>query len=322
MLIDNVTIKVKGGDGGNGISTFLHASGKFKGGPNGGNGGNGGNVYLQGTTDLTALQQFQFKKNWHAENGISGKHKNLFGRAGQDLILFVPIGTRVVDVDIKKSYEIHNVEDKLLITKGGVGGRGNSEFKSATNQAPRYAEQGTKGEEKTLHLELRLIADIGFIGLPNAGKSSLLSVLTNAAPKIANYPFTTLEPNLGVMNGVILADIPGLIEGASHGRGLGFKFLKHIEKTRMLVHCLDCSQQDLLQNYMIVHQEFVSYGQDINQKEEIILLTKTDLVEKKILRQVEKKLQSLSKPIYNISIYNPAAIEKLKQVLIDFMRQN
>ncbi len=319
MLIDKVTIKIKGGNGGKGASTFLHASGNFKGGPNGGNGGNGGNVYLQGTTDLTALQQFQFKKDWRAENGVDGKHKNLFGRAGNDLIIYIPIGTRITDIDNNHNYEINNTDDKLLIAKGGMGGRGNTEFKSATNQAPRYAEEGTQGEEKRLNLELRLIADIGFIGLPNAGKSSLLAALTKATPKIANYPFTTLEPNLGVMDGIILADIPGLIEGASNGKGLGFKFLKHIEKTRVLIHCLDCSEKDLLINYLIVQKEFEQYGNEINKKKQIILLTKSDLLNKEDIEQIEEKLNELKKPIYTISIYDQKSVDKIKQVIKDLI---
>ncbi len=321
MLIDNVLITVKGGDGGNGASTFLHTSVNFKGGPNGGNGGNGGSVYLQGSTDLTALQQFQFKKEWKAQNGVDGKNKNLFGRTGEDLVIFVPLGTSVTDIDKNKTYEIDNIEDKLLIAKGGIGGRGNTEFKSSTNQAPHYAEPGTKGSVKNLKLELRLIADIGFIGLPNAGKSSLLSVLTNAKPKIANYPFTTLEPNLGVMDGIILADIPGLIEGASQGRGLGFKFLKHIEKTRVLVHCLDCSEDDLVNNYLAVHDEFEKYGNEINQKQEIILLTKIDLITKEELNIKEEKLKNLQKKIYKISIYDNDSINDIKKILINLIKK-
>lgn len=315
MLIDDVTITVKAGDGGNGAATFLHNAGQYKGGPNGGNGGNGGSIYVQGTADLTVLQQFQFKKKIKAENGIPGKHKNLYGRNAEDLIITVPIGTRIVDIENNKVYEITNVTDKLLLVKGGTGGRGNNSFKTATNQAPHYAEEGTKGEEKTVRLELRLIADIGFIGLPNAGKSSLLAALTNAHPKIANYPFTTLEPNLGVMDGIILADIPGLIEGASHGRGLGFQFLKHIEKTKALVHCLDASGEDLLTTYEMVHKEFEQYGKAIIEKKEIIFLTKIDLVSPEDIQKKKKQLKKIAKEIYEVSIYDEESLVKIKKVI-------
>lgn len=315
MLIDDVTLTVKAGNGGNGAATFLHNAGQYKGGPNGGNGGNGGSVYVQGTTDLTALQQFQFRKKIKAEDGIGGKHKNLYGKNAEDLIIRVPFGTRVTDTEKNKSYEIENLNDKFLLARGGIGGRGNNSFKSATNQAPHYAEDGTEGEEKQIRFELRLIADVGLIGLPNAGKSSLLEALTNAHPKIASYPFTTLEPNLGVMDGIILADIPGLIEGASKGKGLGFQFLKHIEKTKVLIHCIDITGEDLLQIYDTVRKEFKEYSKSLFEKEEIIFLTKIDLVTKEESKKKIKQLEKTNKKIYPVSIYEGKSFENIRDVI-------
>lgn len=322
MLVDDVTITVKAGNGGKGAVSFRRNEGNPRGGPDGGNGGNGGNVYVEGTTDYSALQQFQYKKLWKAEDGVSGARKNLFGRSGNDLIIRVPVGTLVGEVDESKEqhelykkirFEITNDTEKLLVARGGVGGRGNNEFKSATNQVPREFEYGEPGEEKQIHLSLRLIADIGLIGLPNAGKSSLLAALTNAHPKIGNYPFTTLEPNLGVMDGLILADIPGLIEGASNGKGLGIKFLKHIEKTQLLVHCIDVSQENLVKTYETVRHEFTAYNTEVLKKRELIVLTKIDLVDKKALEKAKR--QFTGKKVLTVSIYDKESRETLKQVL-------
>ena len=220
-LIDDITITVKAGNGGNGAVHFKRNAQTAKGGPDGGNGGNGGNVYFQGIDDVLGLQEFQYKKVVQAENGINGGRQHLFGRNGKDLLVKIPLGTHITDLTTNETWEITDKITKILIARGGKGGRGNDEFKTATDQAPHYAEKGEPGQQRTLNLLLRIIADIGLIGLPNAGKSSLLKAVTNAKPKIGNYPFTTLEPNLGVMEGKILADIPGLIEGASKGKGLG-----------------------------------------------------------------------------------------------------
>ncbi|MEN9407307.1 MAG: hypothetical protein RLZZ455_523 [Candidatus Parcubacteria bacterium] len=314
MLIDDVTISIKAGNGGNGKVSFKRNAQTAKGGPDGGNGGKGGDVYVQGNNDLTLLQQFQFKKSLRAEDGIGGDKNNLFGRKGKDLVIKVPFGTRITDLATKEFFDIET-EESFLLAKGGKGGLGNMEFKSATNQAPRYAETGVPGQERQLRFELRLIADIGLIGLPNAGKSSLLKELTNADPKIGNYPFTTLEPNLGVMDGIILADIPGLIEGASTGRGLGTKFLKHIEKTRLLLHCIDVSSDDVVRDYNVVREEMVSYSASIQQKTEVILLTKRDLVTDGEYAEKEKQLQDISQSILSVSIHDLESLETLRSLL-------
>ncbi|MEK7160056.1 MAG: GTPase ObgE [Patescibacteria group bacterium] len=317
MLIDEVQIIVKAGNGGNGASSFKRNAQTAKGGPDGGNGGNGGNVYFQGINDITALSEFTYKKKITAEDGIKGAKQNLYGRNGKDSIVFLPIGTFVTDLNTNDSFEIINSQNKTLIVRGGKGGRGNNEFKSATNQTPYYAEKGTIGEEKKLLLVLKLIADIGIIGLPNSGKSSLLSVLTRAHPKIGDYPFTTLEPNLGVLEGIVLADIPGLIEGASGGKGLGIKFLKHIEKTKMLLHCIDCQSEDLKKDYEIIRKELIEYDNKLSEKTEIILLTKSDMLSK---NQVDKKMsiaKKINKNVYPVSIYNDEELFSLKNLLIN-----
>jgi GTP-binding protein len=315
MLIDKVVITIKAGNGGNGAVSFRTREGNPKGGPDGGNGGNGGNVYVQGIDDLTALSPFQHKKIWKAEDGISGKRNNLFGKNAEDLIIPLPIGTLVSDQEGKVLFEIIDTSQHL-VARGGTGGRGNNEFKSATNQTPRYAEKGVVGEEKVFQLELKLIAQVGLIGLPNVGKSTLLSLLTNAQPKIGNYPFTTLEPNVGMMDSVMLADIPGLIEGASEGKGLGTTFLKHIEKTELLVHCIDASSEDPLHDYEVIRHEFTNYNKVLLGKKEIILLTKADLVDEQELNSITKKLQTKAKEIYRISVYDDASVSLFKEELL------
>lgn len=315
MLIDDVKITIKAGNGGNGASTFRRNAQTPRGGPDGGNGGNGGNVYVVGTSDITALSQFQFKKEIKAEDGIAGKKNNLFGRNGEHATIKVPFGTQITNEETQEALEI-NKETPVLLAHGGHGGLGNNALKSATNQAPKKGEPGTPGEVKKLHLVMRLIADIGLIGLPNAGKSSLLSVLTNAHPKIANYPFTTLEPNLGVMNGKVIADIPGLIEGASKGKGLGDKFLRHVEKTKFLVHCIDASSEDIERDYHIIREELLNYNSDLSEKEELVVLTKTDLVSPEELASKLKKCKQLSNVVLSVSIYDEASIESFKKELL------
>ena len=319
MLIDTVTITVAGGRGGNGRVSFLRNAQTTKGGPDGGNGGNGGSVYLQGIDDILALRNFQFKKELKAEDGVPGGKQKQFGKNGGDLTIRLPIGTLVTDQTTGEQFEIVDDREKVLIAKGGIGGKGNDEFKSATNQTPRYAEKGTAGEEKILFLELKLIADIGFIGLPNAGKSSLLSVLTNAHPKIANYPFTTLEPNIGMLimgnKQIALADIPGLIAGAHTGKGLGTQFLRHVEKTKAFIHCISVENESVLSAYQTVKDELQEYNKTLLEKKEIILLTKTDLVDDSTVKKKVKELAKTKIPIVPFSIYNEKDIEDLKTLL-------
>ena len=317
MLIDEAAIFIKAGNGGNGSANLKRNAQTAKGGPDGGNGGNGGNVFVQGVDDITGLSEFRYKKKVIAEDGIKGSKQNLYGRNGKDLIIMLPLGTQITDAKTKEVIEILNSTDKILVAKGGKGGRGNNEFKTATNQTPIYAEKGELGEEKNLYLELKLIADIGLIGLPNSGKSSLLSVLTNAHPKIGDYPFTTLEPNLGVMNGLIIADIPGLIEGASGGKGLGDKFLKHVEKTRILIHCIDIQSVNLIKDYETIRGELGIYSKILLEKKEIVLLTKSDLLEEKQIEEKLKIAKKANKDAFTVSIYDEDSILSLKKTIAD-----
>jgi GTP-binding protein len=322
MLVDDVTITIKAGDGGRGFVHFFRAGHNPNGGPDGGNGGKGGDVYISATHNRSDLSEFSHKKKVAAADGDDGREKNMHGRNGEDVTIYVPLGTTIHDLTRDKTVELMHDDRPFLIARGGKGGRGNTEFKSSTNQTPQNFEWGDEGEVKEIHFVLKLIAQVGFIGLPNAGKSSLLATLTRANPKIANYPFTTLEPNLGVMftgeekQPLILADIPGLIEGAHTGKGLGIKFLQHIEKTELLVHCIDITDPDPLKTYHIVREEFENYNNGILlEKPEVIVLTKTDLVQTDVHDKAISKLKKMGKQIYTASIYNEESLEILKTVL-------
>lgn len=324
-LVDDVYITVKAGDGGRGADIFKTVSGKQGAYPDGGNGGNGGSVYFQASDNISDLSQFSYQKKITAENGLEGKSRKLHGRNGQDTYITVPPGTKIFDENEEEIVEILQIDTPVLIASGGRGGVGSGEFTGGKvyNSA---LKEGKKGQILKLHLVLSLIADIGLVGFPNAGKSSLLDNLTNAHPKIGNYPFTTLEPNLGVLNNVILADIPGLLEGASKGRGLGTKFLKHIEKTKMLFHCIEVLDTDPVKTYQTLRHEFEEHNPALIEKEEIILITKIDLVDKDSLERQIKKLEVLKKVIIPVSIYHKetmdilkSTIEKLKK---DFDKKN
>jgi GTP-binding protein len=290
MLIDEVHITIKGGDGGNGIVHFYNDAFRPKGGPDGGNGGHGGSVYFEGVSDISKLNQFRHAKVYAAQQGEAGDRNNRTGKGGDDLVIQVPVGT-VALYDNGSSVEITEVGQKVLMAKGGSGGRGNYFFRSSTNQTPQERELGFKCTPKKVFLQLKLIAQIGLIGLPNAGKTSLLNELTPANAKVANYAFTTLEPNLGVTKGgLIIADIPGLIEGAAEGRGLGVKFLKHVERTSLLIHCVSAESQNPLKDYQTIRQELTNYSSILAQKPEIIVLTKSDLLEPKEIKSLQKKI--------------------------------
>jgi GTP-binding protein len=322
MLIDRVEIHVRAGNGGRGAATFLRDAQTAKGGPNGGNGGRGSSIFIQGSHNLTDLQEYRFKKNILAENGEAGMKSNCHGRNAEDITLFVPIGTEVTDTATGETFEITNSDDRMILVKGGVGGRGNYLFKTSTNQAPTYYEAGAIGEDRIIKMEMKIIADIGLIGLPNAGKSSLLSVLTNATPAIGAYPFTTLEPNIGMMGTTALADIPGLIEGASTGKGLGTTFLKHIEKTRLLVHCIDSTIEDPYAAYKTVRNEYKAYSKLMLAKPEIVLLTKTDIVDPTVLKKAVSLMKRKKKTVYTVSVNDPASVTSLVEILKQYIKTN
>lgn len=304
MLVDEAEIIVRGGHGGAGRVSFR---GKKGGGPDGGNGGRGGDVIVRATSDIYALKHYLSSRVLEAQNGQMGGVEIRFGANGKDLILTMPVGTFLTD-EKGEEIELEKEGQEVLLAKGGLGGRGNESFKSPSNTTPTYAQPGLKGQEKKLKLKLKLIADFGLIGLPNAGKSSLLNEITNAKAKIGAYPFTTLEPNLGVLNGKVLADIPGLIEGASEGKGLGHKFLKHIEKVKLLIHCISSESDDPLRDYKIVRDELKKFNPGLLDKKEIILLTKSDLKKNK-LKKIEKE------KVIPVSIHDWDSIQYLSKIL-------
>jgi len=313
MIVDEVKITVTAGHGGRGMATFSKV--KWALGPTGGSGGTGGDVFIEGVADLSVLKQFRFKKDHKAENGENGKSALNDGHKANSLTLFVPVGTVCHNITTGKDIEIFKIGQKELIAKGGKGGRGNYHFRSATNTSPKQFQEGRPGECFELKLELKLIADVGFIGMPNVGKSSLLNELTNAKSKVANYAFTTLEPNLGAYYDLILADIPGLIEGASLGKGLGTKFLRHIERTRVLFHFISAESSTPIKDYKDVRSELESYKKSLLEKPEYIFLSKSDAIDKKIITQIKKDFQKIKKEIIPISIIDPESIAKVKKIL-------
>lgn len=318
MLVDNITLTIIAGRGGDG-SVHLRRDGQTaKGGPDGGNGGNGGSIYFLASHNVRDLREFRYKKKIEAARGIDGKGQKMFGKNAPDLTIFVPPGTRITDLVTGSVLEMTDSAAPRLLAQGGRGGRGNTEFKSATNQTPRYAEKGGEGQVRQLFLELRLIANIGLVGLPNAGKSSLLAVLTNARPAVGSYPFTTLEPTIGMLGDRPVADIPGLIAGASRGRGLGIDFLRHIEKTTMLLHCIDLTDPTPKKSYETVRSEFGAFNSELLTKPEIILLTKADLVSPTVIRKVRALFTKYGKKILTCSVYNPKSINRLKKAIMDF----
>ena len=287
MFIDIAKIELKAGKGGDGCVSFRREKYEPDGGPYGGDGGDGGSIIFVSDEGVRTLMDFRYRKHYFAENGENGRTKKQYGKKGSDLVIKVPVGTLIKDFETNRViYDFKIKDDSFIVAKGGKGGKGNARYATSTRQAPRFAQPGTKGEEKTIKLELKLIADVGLVGLPNVGKSSLLSVLSDAKPKIANYHFTTLEPNLGVCRveehkSFVIADIPGLIEGASEGVGLGFEFLKHVERTRLLVHVLDVSGiegRDPIEDYYTIYKELELYNDNIKNKKEIIVANKTDLL--------------------------------------------
>lgn len=307
MLIDEVRISIKAGDGGDGIAHLYSDAFRPKGGPDGGDGGDGGSIYFEAVSDISKLNQFRFPKTFSAQNGDPGGKNKRSGKGGDDLILPVPVGT-VATYDNGTSVELTQIGQRIMMARGGTGGKGNWHFRSPTNQTPKEFTKGFKTETKHLFLKLKLIAHVGLIGLPNSGKTSLLNELTSANAKVANYAFTTLEPNLGVMkNGLVIADIPGLIEGAADGKGLGFKFLKHIERTNILVHCISCESASPLTDYKVVRQELKNYSSKLSQKQEIIVLTKSDLKNSDEIQKISKKI----KADLAVSIIDPASVKKL-----------
>lgn len=310
MFIDEAYIQVEGGNGGTGRAAFFPG---IKTGPSGGDGGKGGNVYVLAKKNLADLYKFTDARKYKAQDGKVGANFRRTGANGEDLTVYVPVGTLFIDQETKESFEIADVQNPVLLAKGGYGGKGNAKFSTPTNRSPKIAQPGKPGQERRFKMVLKLIAHFGLIGLPNAGKSSLLNELTSANVKTAMYPFTTLEPNLGVFNDRIIADIPGLIEGASDGKGLGVKFLKHIEKVEVLLHCIAADSTDIEKDYKTIVEEIKNYNDSLLEKNHIILLTKTDLVDEPTFKKCITKLKKYKKEIIPVSIYNPEQFSLLKE---------
>ncbi len=322
-FIDEVKLHIKAGDGGDGIVSWRHEKFKPKAGPGGGDGGEGGSVYAEVVSDLAYLDYYKHKKKFAAEPGQKGGSMGREGANGKDLILHFPRGTVLKNLFTEEEFELGNVGEQTLILKGGRGGLGNEHFKSSTNTTPYEWTPGKVGEEADFFVELRLFADVGFVGLPSAGKSTLLNILTNAKSKVGAYHFTTLDPHLGDLHGYILADIPGIIEGASLGRGLGYKFLRHIKRTDTLVHVVGLDSEDPETDYRVVRKELEEYDPDLLQKDEIILLTKTDLVDEETLQTVTGKFQALTghTRVFSLTAYDDDAIKAFKDSLLQFLDQ-
>ena len=315
-FIDDVLIEAHAGRGGNGVVRWLRTKETARGGPSGGDGGHGGNVVLVGARDLAALSNYRFEKYFKAEDGEAGKNELKRGSNGSDMELVVPVGTVARLVDTEEEFEITREGERVIIFKGGSGGKGNARFKSSTHQNPFESTPGREGQSGKVRLTLKIIADAGLVGLPNAGKSSLMNALTRAKSKVGAYPFTTLEPHLGDFYGYILADIPGLIEGASEGKGLGIKFLKHIERTGFMLHLISSEQEDPIATYNEVRRELESFGHGLETKIELVVLTKTDLVPREEVEQKRRALEDRTqREVQTVSVEDADALKKFSDWL-------
>ena len=324
-FLDQVKIYIKAGNGGDGSPSFRREKFIEFGGPDGGDGGKGGSIILKAEQNLNTLIDFRYQQHHKAKRGENGAGQNRTGKSGEDLILKVPLGTQVFEEDNKTLiYDFTKISEEFIAAAGGKGGLGNTRFKSSTNRAPRKFTKGTRGEEFTIWLQLKTIADIGIIGLPNAGKSSLLASVTNANPKIANYQFTTLNPNLGVASyddkEITIADIPGLVEGAHKGTGLGIQFLKHIERCKSLLHLIDITSEDLKKSYQQVKNELKKYSNKLIKKKELIVLNKIDLIDEKEVNHIIKDFKKNTKSeVIALSTFNKSSVSKIKSKLLNYV---
>lgn len=333
MFIDEARIRIKAGNGGNGCIAFRREKFVPRGGPSGGDGGRGGDVIMESSERHNTLVHFRFNPEYKADRGRHGEGSNCKGSDGGDIVLKVPVGTIVYDdVTGEVVHDFSGPDERVIVARGGRGGRGNAQFKTSTNQAPRHAEPGREGEERVLRLELKLLADVGIVGYPNVGKSTLISRISAAKPKIADYPFTTLEPNLGVVAmgelseqiSFVVADIPGLIEGASEGAGLGMQFLRHVERTQMLVHLVDVSDSsgrpDPVQDFNVIMNELESFGAGLEEKPMILVASKADVANPEKLAKLEKFAKKKRLPFYEISAVTGTGIKELSWAMAHMVR--
>ena len=322
-LVDELRILARGGKGGNGVVRWMHLKGQEYSGPSGGNGGNGGDIYIRGVRDISLLGCYRGEKKFEAQSGRDGEASNCDGKGGSDLIIDLPVGSIVHNESTGEVHELLKEGDQKLVLKGGRGGAGNAVFKSSVNRSPMESTPGKEGEEAYLSIELRLIASAGLIGLPNAGKSSLLNALTGSSAKVGAYAFTTLDPNLGALYGFILADIPGLIEGASAGKGLGSKFLRHIARTSILLHCVSLESENPLQDYETVRDEISRFGEgELADKQELVVLTKSDTRTPAEAEVVKKKFSKKAAGVEIVSVLDDASVKHLSDTIVAALRKN
>lgn len=315
-FIDELEIQIKAGNGGDGVVRFRREKFKPKGGPSGGNGGKGGDVYIRAVRDSGILAKYSHTRSLGAENGEDGKNNSMHGKDGEVLVIDVPRGSFITNKTDGSTFELIEEGEKALVLRGGNGGLGNEHFKSSINRTPKESTKGKAGEEGVFVIELRIFADGGLMGFPNAGKSSLLNALTNAHSKVGAYEFTTLSPHLGDMYGYILADIPGLIEGASAGKGLGHTFLRHIRRTKILIHCISLLNENVEESYNIIREEIKNYDEILSKKAEIVVLTKTDMVDRDKLDNAVSIMKSKCDIVLTTSIYDDESIKNLRDELV------
>lgn len=321
-FIDEMTFYARAGRGGDGVVRWRHEKFIAKGGPNGGNGGGGGNVYVEGIKNIHVLSKYRHEKEFTAENGKDGEGGSRQGKYGEDLVIQFPIGSTITNTTTHHTVTLETVGQREMLLKGGKGGHGNEYFKSSINTTPEKATKGEPGEEGNFHLELELFADVGLVGFPNAGKSSLINAITNAGAKVGDYQFTTLEPNLGDFYGYIIADIPGIIEGASEGKGLGIKFLKHIKKTKKILHLISLEEPATIEErYLAIRKELEAFGFDLGDKEEVVVLTKTDTVSKEDVLKATKVIKTHNKSVYTLSLFDDASVEAFKHTLSHLLEE-
>ncbi len=321
MFVDELKIYTCSGKGGNGVVRWRSERGKPKMGPAGGNGGRGGDVYVRAIRDISVLSRYLNKKKFYAENGGDGMKDSMHGKNGDDLIIDLPMGSILTNLKDDKKFELTKEGEQILILKGGKGGLGNEYFKSSRNTTPTESTLGREGEDTEFFIELQLVVDAGFVGLPSAGKSSLMNEITGSRARVADYPFTTLEPNLGDFYGCILADIPGLIEGASEGKGLGYKFLRHINRTKMLIHCVSLESDDVERDYNIIREELKKFNPELLEKKEILVLTKTDVVDEKKVLETEKKIKKINPDILIVTILDDNSVKNFSNNLIKILKK-